>query len=60
MELINAAGSTEDEEAEAVVQSRAKRKTALTSKRLEKDSLDAKSKKKAKFIVEVFKYCFLQ
>ena len=60
MELTNAAGSTEDEEAEPVVQIRAKRKTALSSKRLEKDSLDSKSKKKAKVIVEVIEYCFLQ
>ncbi|KAK7312842.1 hypothetical protein VNO77_37024 [Canavalia gladiata] len=45
-------GSTDDEDAEADDQSRAKRKMALASKRLEKNALDSKSKK-TKVLVEV-------
>ena len=46
----DAAGTDEDEEAEAVAQ-RVKKKTG--SKRLEKDIPDTKSKKKARVLVEV-------
>lgn len=45
-------GSADDEEAEPVDQSRAKRKMALASKRVEKKGLDSKSKK-PRVIVEV-------
>ncbi|XP_061345284.1 protein mak16 isoform X1 [Gastrolobium bilobum] len=47
------AGSTEDEEDEAVDRRREKRKMTLASKKLEKDALDSKSKKKARVLVEV-------
>lgn len=40
--LTNAAGSTDDEEEEAIDRSRAKRKMALSSKKLEKNGLDSK------------------
>lgn len=51
--FINAAGgNTDDEEAEAVDHSRAKRKMSLASKRLEKNALDSKSKK-TRVLVEV-------
>ncbi|TKY66802.1 mak16 protein [Spatholobus suberectus] len=46
------AGSTDDEEAEAIDHSRAKRKMAVASKRLEKNALDSKSKK-TRVLVEV-------
>ncbi|KAJ1430162.1 Ribosomal L28e/Mak16 [Sesbania bispinosa] len=52
MKPTNAAGSTDDEEAEAVDERKAKKKMALASKRLEKDALDSKSKK-ARVLVEV-------
>ncbi|KAG4967815.1 hypothetical protein AAZX31_12G113200 [Glycine max] len=46
------AGSTDDEEEEAIDRSRAKRKMALSSKKLEKNGLDSKSKK-TRVLVEV-------
>nr|KYP58779.1 Protein mak16 [Cajanus cajan] len=52
-------GSADDEEAEPVDQSRAKRKMALASKRVEKKGLDSKSKK-PRVIVEVIIQHFLQ
>jgi len=56
--LTNAAGSTDDEEEEAIDRSRAKRKMALSSKKLEKNGLDSKSKK-TRVLVEVIIRCFL-
>ena len=55
--LTNAAGSTDDEEEEAIDRSRAKRKMALSSKKLEKNGLDSKSKK-TRVLVEVIIRCF--
>ncbi|RHN61808.1 putative mak16 protein [Medicago truncatula] len=45
-------GSAEDDETEALNQRKAKRKMTLASKKLEKDTLDSKSKK-AKVLIEV-------
>lgn len=59
MKSTNAAGSTEDEDTEALDQRKAKRKMTLASKKLEKVALDSKSKK-AKVLVEVITYCFFQ
>jgi len=58
MTFTNADGSAEDEETEALNQRKAKRKMTLASKKLEKDTLDSKSKK-AKVLIEVILYCFL-
>lgn len=56
MKSTNAAGSSEDEELEAVDRRRAKRKMTLASKKHEKEALDSKSKKKGKVLVEVIIY----
>ncbi|XLT10296.1 hypothetical protein HN51_056089, partial [Arachis hypogaea] len=50
-EFSNAAGISEDEEAEAAAQRRVKQKNKLASIKSEKDSVDLKSKK-AKVLVE--------
>lgn len=52
MMATNAAGSTEDEEADARDQRKAKRKITLASKKIEKDALDSKSNK-TKVLIEV-------
>jgi protein MAK16 len=48
----NADGSSEDEETKALNQRKAKGKSTLASKKLEKDDLDSKSKK-TRVLVEV-------